>query len=300
MAPSCSTTPPSPSSPTSTPTTSTTTARRRRSRRRSSPSPARRRSSSSLSSDDPGAVRVTRRLAGTRVVTFGEDAGADVRVHSIVTDGPVAFGVAWAGRDYFATLRIPGRHNAINAAGAFAVLVGLGFEPAASLDAISTFGGTERRFELHGTVGGVSVYDDYAHHPTEVAAALSAARSVVGNGRIIAVHQPHLYSRTQAHGAANSRTRTSSSRTTPSCSTSTAPAKTQSPASRGHSSPTGSRTPRAWRSCPIGRTPPDYAARSRGRRHHHDPQLRRRLPIIRSCSEPHAGDQGARMTRHRA
>ena len=150
-----------------------------------------------ISSDDAGAVSVTGKLVDKRVITFGEDAAADVRIHSIVTDGPVQLGVTWAGRDYFATLRIPGRHNAINAAGAFAVLVGLGFEPAASLDAISVFGGTERRFELHGTVGGVSVYDDYAHHPTEVAAALSAARTVVGTGRIIAVHQPHLYSRTR-------------------------------------------------------------------------------------------------------
>ena len=150
-----------------------------------------------ISSDDPGAVSVTGKLVGKRVITFGEDAAADVRVHSVVTDGPVRFGVAWAGHDYFATLRIPGRHNAINAAGAFAVLVGLGFDPEASLAAISEFGGTERRFELHGTVGGVSVYDDYAHHPPEVAAALSAARTVVGTGRIIAVHQPHLYSRTR-------------------------------------------------------------------------------------------------------
>jgi len=150
-----------------------------------------------ISSDDPGAVSVTRKLAGQRVVTFGEDAAADVRVHSIVTDGPVRFGVRWAGEDYFATLLIPGKHNAINAAGAFAVLVGLGFDPAASLDAVSAFGGTARRFELHGTVRGVSVYDDYAHHPTEVAAALSAARTVSGGGRIIAVHQPHLYSRTR-------------------------------------------------------------------------------------------------------
>ncbi|GAA3864179.1 UDP-N-acetylmuramate--L-alanine ligase [Leifsonia kafniensis] len=150
-----------------------------------------------VSSDDSGAVAVTEKLVDKRVITFGEDAAADVRVHSIVTDGPVRFSVAWNGADYSATLRVPGRHNAINAAGAFAVLVGLGFEPAASLAAISAFGGTGRRFELHGTVGGVSVYDDYAHHPTEVAAALSAARTVVGTGRIIAVHQPHLYSRTR-------------------------------------------------------------------------------------------------------
>jgi UDP-N-acetylmuramate--alanine ligase len=150
-----------------------------------------------VSSDDPGAVRVTQRVSGPRIVTFGEAEDATVRVHSISTAGPVSFTVSWEGADYSATLRVPGKHNAINAAGAFAVLVGLGFEPAASLAAISDFGGTQRRFELHGTVRGVSVYDDYAHHPTEVAAALSAARTVVGSGRIIAVHQPHLYSRTR-------------------------------------------------------------------------------------------------------
>ncbi|GAB3579353.1 UDP-N-acetylmuramate--L-alanine ligase [Leifsonia lichenia] len=154
-----------------------------------------------VSSDDAGAVHVTGKLRAEapdkRIVTFGEAEDAEVRVHSIVTDGPVAFTLSYDGAEYSAQLRVPGRHNAINAAGAFAVLTGLGFDPAASLAAIAEFGGTERRFELHGTVGGVSVYDDYAHHPTEVAAALAAARTVVGEGRIIAVHQPHLYSRTR-------------------------------------------------------------------------------------------------------
>lgn len=150
-----------------------------------------------ISSDDSGAQRVRARLAHRRVLTFGEAADATVRVHSIETDGPVAFAITYEGAEYRARLRVPGRHNAINAAGAFAVLVGLGFDPAASLDGIARFAGTGRRFELHGTVDGVSVYDDYAHHPTEVAAALSAARTVVGDGRIIAVHQPHLYSRTR-------------------------------------------------------------------------------------------------------
>lgn len=151
-----------------------------------------------VSSDDAGARRVTAALNHQRIMTFGEDAAADVRVHSIVTDGPVAFELEYLGVSYPARLTVPGRHNAINAAGAFAVLVGLGFEPRAVVEGIAAFGGTERRFELHGVVRGVSVYDDYAHHPTEVAAALSAARTVVGSGRIIAVHQPHLYSRTQA------------------------------------------------------------------------------------------------------
>jgi len=153
-----------------------------------------------ISSDDPGALRVTAalraRAADKRILTFGTADSADVRLHSVVTDGPVAFSVRWNGSDYAAQLRVPGVHNALNAAGAFAVLVGLGFDPEASLAGIETFGGTERRFELHGVVRGVSVYDDYAHHPTEVAAALSAARSVLGDGRLIAIHQPHLYSRT--------------------------------------------------------------------------------------------------------
>jgi len=154
-----------------------------------------------ISSDDAGAVRITPALRdaadGKRVLTFGEAPNADVRLHDVGSTGPVSFLLSYEGTSYAATLRVPGRHNAINAAGAFAVLVGVGFDPADALRGISAFGGTQRRFELHGVVDGVSVYDDYAHHPTEVAAALAAARTVVGDGRIIAVHQPHLYSRTR-------------------------------------------------------------------------------------------------------
>ncbi|WP_440710443.1 UDP-N-acetylmuramate--L-alanine ligase [Herbiconiux sp. YIM B11900] len=150
-----------------------------------------------ISSDDAGALRVAERLAHPRVLRFGEAEDADIRVHSIVTDGPVSYVLDYEGVSYPGVLRVPGHHNAINAAGAVAVLVGLGFAPDAAVEAVGAFGGTGRRFELHGTVGGVSVYDDYAHHPTEVDAALTAARTVVGEGRIIAVHQPHLYSRTQ-------------------------------------------------------------------------------------------------------
>ncbi len=76
-------------------------------------------------------------------------------------------------------------------------MVGLGFDFEASAKAVSHFSGTERRFELHGERRGVRVYDDYAHHPTEVAAALSAARAVVGSGKLITVFQPHLFSRTR-------------------------------------------------------------------------------------------------------
>jgi len=150
-----------------------------------------------VSSDDPGARRVTAALRHPNVMTFGEAADADVRLHSVVTDGPVSFALDHAGVTHRVRLAVPGHHNALNAAGAFAVLVGSGMPAAESAAALERFGGTGRRFELHGVVRGVSVYDDYAHHPTEVAAALSAARSVLGEGRLIAVHQPHLYSRTK-------------------------------------------------------------------------------------------------------
>jgi len=150
-----------------------------------------------ISADDPGALRVGARLSHPRVVTFGEADGATVRVVDIVTDGPVAFTLEHEGRRASGRLRVPGRHNAINAAGAVAVLLQLGYALEDALRAVEAFGGTVRRFELNGVERGVSVYDDYAHHPTEVAAALSAARTVVGDGRIIALHQPHTYSRTQ-------------------------------------------------------------------------------------------------------
>jgi UDP-N-acetylmuramate--alanine ligase len=121
-----------------------------------------------------------------------------VRITGITTDAGAACTLTAGGESVRMQLRIPGRHNAVNAAGAVAVLLALGFALPAAASAVARFGGSGRRFELKGIVDGVSVYDDYAHHPTEVAAALAAARTVVGEGRILAVHQPHLYSRTQA------------------------------------------------------------------------------------------------------
>lgn len=149
-----------------------------------------------ISADDPGAERVRRQLTHPHVTTFGADALADIRLRDVVTDGPVAFTLEHRGASARMQLALPGVHNAVNAAGAVAVLVALGHDFAAAARAVEPFAGTARRFELHGVQHGVSVYDDYAHHPAEVAAALSGARSVVGDGRIIAVHQPHTYSRT--------------------------------------------------------------------------------------------------------
>lgn len=150
-----------------------------------------------ISADDPGALRVAARLTHPHIITFGESDAADLRVSDINTDGPVAFTIVRGAESVSAQLAIPGAHNAINATGVVAVLVALGHDLEASVRAVEGFTGTLRRFELHGVQRGVSVYDDYAHHPTEVAAALAAARTVVGTGRIIAVHQPHTFSRTR-------------------------------------------------------------------------------------------------------
>jgi UDP-N-acetylmuramate--alanine ligase len=100
-------------------------------------------------------------------------------------------------------LGVPGRHNALNAAAAFAAAVELGIEPARAAGALARFRGAARRLEPKGEAGGVQVLDTYAHHPTELAADLRAAREITGGGgRVIAVFQPHLYSRTRIFAAA--------------------------------------------------------------------------------------------------
>jgi UDP-N-acetylmuramate--alanine ligase len=102
----------------------------------------------------------------------------------------------WRGLDV--ELSVPGAHNAINAAGALTAATLAGADPARAAGALRDFRGARRRFELLGaTNAGVPIYDDYAHHPTEVAAALAAGRTL-GPRRLVAVFQPHLYSRTQA------------------------------------------------------------------------------------------------------
>ena len=150
------------------------------------------------SADDAGARTVAVRAAAPFALTFGTAPDAVVRLVDVDAAETVSFTLLYAGTGYRVRLGVAGAHNALNAAGAFALLVGLGFDPAGIARGLEAFAGTGRRFELHATVGGVRVYDDYAHHPTEVVAALETARSVVGAGRVIAVHQPHLYSRTQA------------------------------------------------------------------------------------------------------
>jgi UDP-N-acetylmuramate--alanine ligase len=97
-------------------------------------------------------------------------------------------------------LAVPGLHNLRNATAALGVVHALGGSIDAALAALAEFRGVGRRFERLGDAGGVTLVDDYAHHPTELVATLEAARQAFPGRRLVAVFQPHLYSRTQAHG----------------------------------------------------------------------------------------------------
>lgn len=147
--------------------------------------------------DDGGARALaerTRAAGKTRVLSYGTAEDADIRLHD---GGPGDVRVAFDGQEYRLGLQVPGRHNALNAAAAFGVAVELGVAPQAAAAALGHFTGASRRFEFKGQGRGVRVYDDYAHHPTEVRAALSAARSVAGGNKVHVLFQPHLFSRTR-------------------------------------------------------------------------------------------------------
>ncbi|HEY0216764.1 MAG TPA: UDP-N-acetylmuramate--L-alanine ligase, partial [Cellulomonas sp.] len=169
--------------------------------------------------DDAGAARlvaaVDERLTrrGVRVLTYGRSETAEASetadaAHPVdLVVGPVqAVGGAWRVAltsrladlpDAELTLAVPGDHNAANAAAAYLAAWAVGADPAVAARGLGEFRGTGRRFEDRGTVGGVRVVDDYAHHPTEVAALLRTARGLVGGGRVLVLFQPHLYSRTR-------------------------------------------------------------------------------------------------------
>jgi len=147
--------------------------------------------------DDAGALALaerTRTRGNTRVVLYGTSEGADLVLHD---GGPGDVAVSTASGRFALALQVPGRHNALNAAAAFAVALELGVDPAAAAAALAHFSGASRRFELKGEARGIRVFDDYAHHPTEVRAALAAARSVAGTHKVHVLFQPHLFSRTR-------------------------------------------------------------------------------------------------------
>ncbi|GAB3623382.1 UDP-N-acetylmuramate--L-alanine ligase [Mariniluteicoccus endophyticus] len=147
-----------------------------------------------LNLDDPE----TARLFGAQRDGFGTSSTARLRIADIRSEG---FGTTSTLAGERLVLRVPGRHNVFNAAAAVGAAVAADptLTVADACAALESFRGTDRRFTPVGAVDGVEVFDDYAHHPTELEATLGAARAGVAGrgGRVVAIFQPHLYSRTQ-------------------------------------------------------------------------------------------------------
>lgn len=151
--------------------------------------------------DDAGSARLARRAAaaGVRVLTYGFDAGSDLRLLDPVLEGTSARATLLdVGTERELVIAVPGRHNLLNATAAHAAAVhGLGVDPDAVLAGLAAYGGTRRRFETKGVARGVTVVDDYAHNPGKVEAVVRTAREIAGERRLLVVFQPHLYSRTR-------------------------------------------------------------------------------------------------------
>lgn len=139
------------------------------------------------------------RCAGRRVVTYGEASDCDVRFTDVRRDGRISHFVAHVagGASVSCSMAVPGKHMVSNACAALATAFVLGLDIEAAARALSRFSGVRRRFDLVGEVAGITVVDDYAHHPTEVSATIAAA-SELGYRRVWALFQPHRYSRTEA------------------------------------------------------------------------------------------------------
>lgn len=148
--------------------------------------------------DHPEVQALVGRISDRRVRTYGFNAQADVRAENLTYKGGVAhFDVHLQNEDQViegCTLPMPGDHNVSNALSAVAVARHLGMKKGEIREALANFGGVNRRFTKVGEVDGVTIIDDYGHHPVEIAAVLKAARQA-SEGRVIAVHQPHRYSR---------------------------------------------------------------------------------------------------------
>ena len=146
--------------------------------------------------EDEALVGVARE-ADRRLVTYGFDEGCDASIVSYEPAGVASAFTLSLPDESTVDVRVkqnPGRHNVLNAAGVITLLWALGFYPQAAADALADFAGVRRRFDLVGEASGVTVVDDYAHHPTEIAATIDAASSL-GYGHVHVLFQPHRYSR---------------------------------------------------------------------------------------------------------
>ncbi len=150
--------------------------------------------------DDPGSAALAEavRRSGRAVLTYGVDEQADAQVSAVrFMQDTCRFTLTEAGHPPGEVcLRVPGHHNVLNATAAYLAARLLGVAAGPALEGLGAFTGTRRRFEFRGEHDGVRVYDDYAHNPAKVAAAVATGRQVAGDGRLVVVFQPHLYSRT--------------------------------------------------------------------------------------------------------
>jgi UDP-N-acetylmuramate--alanine ligase len=158
-----------------------------------------------MCTDHPIVQRLVGRIEDRRIITYGENPQADVRLTDLSNaGGRQTFTVQFRNRDGETvhaikdiTLPMPGRHNALNATSAVAVARELKIPDDAIRSALASFGGVKRRFTRAGEWNGVTIIDDYGHHPVEIAAVLKAAREST-KGQVIAVVQPHRYTRLQS------------------------------------------------------------------------------------------------------
>ncbi|AYG66678.1 MULTISPECIES: UDP-N-acetylmuramate--L-alanine ligase [unclassified Rhizobium] len=152
--------------------------------------------------DHPEVQSLVGRIEDRKVITYGENPQADVRFSNVRIDGTRSlFDIEIRRRRTGKVIQIkdlvmpmPGRHNISNATAAVAVANRLGISSEAIAKGLASFGGVKRRFTLTGEWNGIKVFDDYGHHPVEIKAVLKAAREAC-NGRVIAIHQPHRYTR---------------------------------------------------------------------------------------------------------
>ncbi len=155
--------------------------------------------------DHPAVQELVGKIEDRRVVTYGENPQADVRLLDVdLTGGVSRFNVLMRDRKSGAAtylenlvMPMPGHHNALNAVAAIAVASELGLTADQIRKALASFGGVKRRFTKTGEWNGVSIFDDYGHHPVEIAAVLRAARAST-KGQVIAIVQPHRYTRLQS------------------------------------------------------------------------------------------------------
>ena len=146
--------------------------------------------------DHPEVQSLVGRITDRRVVSYGMNPQADVRIKKLrYENGQAHFNVSYKeGKIKGLVLPMPGDHNVLNATAAIATALHMGISPDEIKEALKEFGGVNRRFTRVAEIEGVTIIDDYAHHPVEIAAVLKAARQST-EGRVIAIHQPHRYSR---------------------------------------------------------------------------------------------------------